>query len=49
MENVVYTRHCILTRLKVANIADEKLNLACVLRIFCLILMTHIVLLLLIA
>ena len=24
MENVVYTRHCILTRLKVANIADEN-------------------------
>ena len=49
MEDVVNTWHCVLARLKIANVTNKELNLACVLRAFCLILMTHIILLLFIA
>ena len=49
MEDVVHTVHSTTHRLQVAHIADVKLDLICYLGHLCLILMTHIILLFLIA
>ena len=48
MEDVINTRHSITDRLRIADITDVELDLASSLRVLCLKLMTHIVLLLLI-
>lgn len=49
MEDVVYARHCVAARLKASYVSDEKLDLMSYVRILRLILVTHVVLLLLIA
>lgn len=49
MEDVVDAGHGVLARLEVADVADEELDFACIVRVFCLILVAHIVLLLLVA
>ena len=49
MEDVIYARHGIAARLQVAYVSDKKLDLVCHVRVFHLVLVTHIILLLLIA
>lgn len=49
MEDVIHARHGIAARLQVAYVSDKKLDLVCHVRVFHLVLVTHIILLLLIA
>ena len=49
MEDVIHARHGIAARLQVAYVTDKKLDLVCHVRVFHLVLVTHIILLLLIA
>ena len=48
MENVVNTRHSVLTRLKTTHITNKKLYFMCYIRIFYLIFVAHIILFLLV-
>ena len=48
MENIIYTRHSILTRLKITHITNKELDLVSHIRIFYLIFMAHVILFLLI-
>ena len=49
MEDVIHARHGVAARLQVAYVSDKKLDLVCHVRVFHLVLVTHIILLLLIA
>ena len=46
VENIIGSRHCAAAALEAPDIADIKFDLVCHVRVFCLIFVTHVVLLL---